>query len=71
MGDEAGHAVTIAETQLVSAISRGFPTAAASADFLGCNMGDMGSWGWVGAGDGQAAPPSPHSAEEQPAQAPT
>lgn len=48
MGDEAGHAVTITETPLVPAISRGFPTAAAPADFLGCNMGDMGSWGWVG-----------------------
>ena len=46
MDDEAGHAVTVSETPLVSAISRGFPTAA-SADFLGCNMGDMGSWGWV------------------------
>lgn len=48
MDDEAGHAVTITEIPLVPAISRGFPTTAASADFLGCNMSDTGSWGCLG-----------------------
>ena len=71
MGDEAGHAVTITETPLVLPFLEASPLQLLlQTSWAATSVTWEAGAGW-GAGDGQATPPSPHSAKEQPAQAPT